>query len=149
MIRQLSVVAALIAASAPVPALEAQQPLEILIGGKPRAHWIASLRSSDATTRQSSCEALGLLGSDAAEAVPALVAAVNDPDQQVRWAAITALGRNRSRGSKRSSNPSQPVRQIDGVPSGSTSPVRNRAARGPGADQTPRTRIGDPQDMAR
>lgn len=91
MIRKLSIFAALILAATPVSSLEAQ-PSEVRIGGKPRAFWITSLTSKDFGIRWESCEALGLLGPDAGEAVPALIATVDDPDQQVRWAAITALG---------------------------------------------------------
>jgi hypothetical protein len=47
MIPKLSVLAALILAAAPDQVLSAQQPSELLIGGKPRDFWIASLKSDD------------------------------------------------------------------------------------------------------
>ncbi len=52
---------------------------------------IAGLDASLPQTRQAAAEALGSLGPLAAQAVPALEKARNDPDEHVRQAAANAL----------------------------------------------------------
>lgn len=63
-------------------------------GGAPRqppAHWIGRLEAPEPDVRREAAEALRRLGASAAEAVPALSAALRDPDPEVRGAALSAL----------------------------------------------------------
>src|SRR5262245_9519707 len=55
--------------------------------------WIGSLRHSHAAVRAEATRALGDLGPDAGAAVPALVAALDDSDPDVRGGAVRALER--------------------------------------------------------
>jgi HEAT repeat protein len=91
MIRKLSLLAALFVAAAPDQVLLAQQPGELLIGGKTRAFWIASLKSGDVRIRRKSCSALGLLGPDAAPAIPFLIDVATNADEPTRRVAMYAL----------------------------------------------------------
>lgn len=60
---------------------------------KSLAEWVDLLGSEDAAERASAAQQIGQLGAEAAEAVPALVKAVADPDPQVRVYAAWALAR--------------------------------------------------------
>ena len=90
--RKLFVALALLIAAAGGSTLRAQQPPEVLVGGKPRAFWIASLNSTDPKVRSRGCEALGLMGPSANDSVPNLIVAAGDADEQVRSSAMIALG---------------------------------------------------------
>jgi hypothetical protein len=46
-----------------------------------------------ATLRASAAQALAVIGADSEPAIPALAAALHDPDRQVCWTAATALGK--------------------------------------------------------
>lgn len=68
-------------------------------GGEDRAYLpacMAAMQEGDKQVRRLACELLGRLGPVAAEAVPALTAALQDPAPGVRKAAATALGQIRS-----------------------------------------------------
>ncbi len=78
--------------AAAVSTVAAQQPAEVLVGGKPRAFWIALLNSEDQKIRSRSCEAIGLMGPIAKDAVPNLIVAAGDVDGLVRSTAMIALG---------------------------------------------------------
>jgi HEAT repeat protein len=59
--------------------------------GKPLQEWVAQLQSPSAKDRQRAVEALGVLGTQARSALPALVPALKDHDVHVRVAATEAL----------------------------------------------------------
>ncbi len=63
-----------------------------LIGGRTRQTWIGALHDPNPHTRARACQALAILGSDAEDAVPALIDAMQDGDESVRTGAIAALG---------------------------------------------------------
>ncbi len=86
------ILGALLIAAAASSTLRAEQPAELSIGGKSRAFWIASLKSEDKKIRSRGCEALGLMGLSAKDAVPNLIVAAGDVDEQVRSSAMIALG---------------------------------------------------------
>jgi HEAT repeat protein len=67
------------------------------IGGRTKKAWIASLRDDDPRVRLQACEALGLLGPAADEAVPELTRTATDPNEPVRRAALLALGEMREK----------------------------------------------------
>jgi HEAT repeat protein len=92
MIRKLSVLLGLLVAIGPSRLVMGQEAGEILIGGKPRSFWIEGLKSTDARMRLRSCDALGIMGQEAAVAVPVLLVAASDHDEKVRFAATSALG---------------------------------------------------------
>lgn len=57
---------------------------------------LSELKSKSATKRAEAAETLGILGADAAAAVPALMSALKDSDSNVRSAAAEALGKIRA-----------------------------------------------------
>jgi HEAT repeat protein len=61
--------------------------------GLPLSAWQGFLQNPDVGSRRVAAEKLGLLGPEAAPAVPALVAALADPDDDVRARAADALAR--------------------------------------------------------
>jgi predicted small lipoprotein YifL len=63
----------------------------VAAGGRPVEHWLESIRSSDAKLRKQAATKLGHIGPENADVVTALVAALKDPDTDVRCAAILAL----------------------------------------------------------
>jgi HEAT repeats len=86
------ILGALLITAAAGSTLRAQQPAEVSVGGKSRAFWIASLSSENKKIRCQSCEALELMGPRANDAVPNLIVAAGDVDEQVRSSAMMALG---------------------------------------------------------
>ncbi len=59
--------------------------------GKPASHWLAQLQSGPREARLAATLALGAIGADAAEAVPALAALLRDGDEEERAAAALTL----------------------------------------------------------
>jgi HEAT repeat protein len=70
-----------------------QAPAEARYKGKPAGHGIKKLEDADATARREAVVALAALGPKAEAAVPALLKALTDSDEEVRPGAIRALGR--------------------------------------------------------
>src|SRR5262249_53048787 len=63
-------------------------------GGHSSRHWVNALRSPDAQARRQAAPALGAIGGEAGEAVPALSPLlVEDPDRTVRIEAALALSK--------------------------------------------------------
>src|SRR5207244_8418281 len=58
---------------------------------QPLSQWLKALNGSDVKARRSAAFALGKIGADAAEAMPALAGALEDADATVRDAAAFAL----------------------------------------------------------
>ena len=74
------------------PACGQLQP-DVFLGGKPKRMWLSLLGHVEPSARLRSCEALGLLGPRADDAVPQLIVlAEKDPSAAVRAAAILAIG---------------------------------------------------------
>lgn len=59
------------------------------------ARWMKQLQSSQASERKTAAEALGKLGAQAKDAIPALADALKDEDNEVKYAAAHALGQTR------------------------------------------------------
>lgn len=59
--------------------------------GKPVAHWLDELKSTDARARKKAVVALGHVGKADTAAIPALVSAIRDRDAAVRREAVLAL----------------------------------------------------------
>src|SRR5436305_13924174 len=60
--------------------------------GRPTSYWVKALGDPDVDKRQKAASYLGLIGSDAKEAVPALCKVMReDPDEKVRSNAALAL----------------------------------------------------------
>jgi HEAT repeat protein len=59
--------------------------------GKPTSYWIDKVTADDVHVRRKAVEALAVIGTDAAKAVPALTKALDDDDADVRLGAIDAL----------------------------------------------------------
>jgi HEAT repeat protein len=64
-----------------------------LSGGKPVEHWIRALDDSDSRVRKEAASKLGNAGPVNAAVLPALVAALKDPDAKVRCEVILALAK--------------------------------------------------------
>ncbi len=60
--------------------------------GKTVAEWTADLKASDSSVRQKAALHFSSIGSDADPALPALIAALGDPQAAVRQAAASSLG---------------------------------------------------------
>lgn len=60
--------------------------------GNPLADWLKALTGNDPVVRRDAARALGQLGADSPDAVPALVKALGDPDDEVRRLAVASLG---------------------------------------------------------
>ena len=73
-------------------------------------HYINNLYLPHADDRRHAAETLGEIGPAAKDAVPDLVKLLDDPDEGVRRAAASALGRNRARGQGRHPRPGQAAR---------------------------------------
>jgi HEAT repeat protein len=72
----------------------AEQPTRspVTFQGKPVSFWAKQLQAKDATLRQEAARVLGVIGSEAGEAVTVLIGALEDSDAQVRWRVLEALG---------------------------------------------------------
>src|SRR5258707_15637257 len=62
-----------------------------LAGGRPVGHWVLELKSPDAKARRHATEKLGNVGPNDPAVLPALRAALDDGNAQVRATAILAL----------------------------------------------------------
>lgn len=60
--------------------------------GKPLSHWLKALNEGNAASRAKAAESLGKIGPAARDAVPDLVRAVRDADEELREQAVIALG---------------------------------------------------------
>jgi HEAT repeat protein len=60
-------------------------------GGHPTEHWIHQLKDADPKARQEAVFALGVIGAEAEEAVPAVCKLLKDPEPRVRCDAALAL----------------------------------------------------------
>jgi HEAT repeat protein len=67
------------------------RPAPMLAGGKPVAHWVEALKDPDPGVRKTAAFKLGNVGPADAAACPALLAALQDRDPQVRCEVILAL----------------------------------------------------------
>lgn len=83
---------ALPAAAAPHTEPRTQQET-ILLESQPVSHWQKQLQSADWLDRWQAAYALGTLGKDGAEAIPALVDALKDKDERVQAGAAASLGK--------------------------------------------------------
>lgn len=118
-------------ASPEAPSTRSQRLLLNACGGEtdPVRYWSRMLRSEDAEVRTRAARALGESRREAA--VPALMAALGDPDEAVRLAAVDALAR--MRGSAREAVPALERALADQAPA-------VRAAAGRALDQIRATR---------
>ncbi len=66
----------------------------VLAGGKPVAHWLQALQASNPQMRRNAIIKLGNVGAADPAALPAVVAALKDPDPGVRREAILAVLRS-------------------------------------------------------
>lgn len=71
---------------------QSQKPAEPEFQGRSLSSWVADLRDAAAPyTRNKAAYAIGGMGADARSAVPALIAALQDPEPTVRFPVCIAL----------------------------------------------------------
>lgn len=66
-------------------------PDEFTVSGQPLEYWLDALSDSQSEMRARAVRALGNVGPDVPEIVPALTEALADPDPGIRAAAVLAL----------------------------------------------------------
>jgi HEAT repeat protein len=91
-IRRLSLFITALMIAASVTSMPGQDVPTPRIGGKSIDDWVALLDKGRPEEKVRGTRALGFVGDQAARVVPALAGAVNDPDEDVRYGAVTALG---------------------------------------------------------
>ncbi len=69
-------------------------PTAKFFSGQPVAHWLGELRSTSPKARRHAADVLGNVGPTDPAALPALAAALADPDAGVRAAAVLGLSKN-------------------------------------------------------
>src|SRR5207302_5491668 len=66
---------------------------ELVHDGRPLRYWLRTLRSGDERSRENAAHALGQIGPESPDVLPALAQALGDEDYIVRKNAAVALGR--------------------------------------------------------
>jgi HEAT repeat protein len=83
----------LIAAIGLVVGIKGKPDPELVFKGRPASTWLAKMQATESKDRREATDALGWLGPTVDRSLPALIAALYDPDQLVRANAGVALGR--------------------------------------------------------